>query len=1146
MANKKKTPRQIIEEFKLKYKNERLNGYRRNDPRVQKYFKELDSLLPTDKLSQKEKKEIESLKDEAVQFSKNWDRNNVVTLKNDAATLEKMSSVNKSSNSGKVLKSPEQKASIARDSIAKEVRRKEIAKAESEKKDKEKIEKERLVKIEKEKEAGRAYWRRKANKELADKNQKEQLEKDNLKNDLRAKAFGKSEDNKNEVAMNSANKYDPKKQHYDASNPTKGMHDSLVEFRSELERRFPELKYTSGFRDGDSGRHGSGEAWDIEPNKKVFDYLNGTTEGLKLMTKHGVGFLDESTPDKFTKNATGAHYHIGKDSKLAERAKTKYKEVVERERSTLKDQFVESLGIGLGATESNNRYNAQNPDSTAIGKFQFTEEWLDKPKHGIQQFAKDSKGVFKVPESMEDFKADPGLQDAYFKYYAKDILFPLAEKAFKGPNPANLSLVEVGALFHYKPPYTDQKGNRGAFEQVKTGKLDEATPTNMSVAKYLTGFNGSLKSNGVAPISNKLLSNADVITPDKNKNALEDFKKRTQALNDNQYISDDQREVKRGELFQEVVDAGNTELINEYLKSENEANKQKFEALQNLEKVFQGAEAKGRESLNKSGGYDVTHNEIQTQWGSGDAKKMLEDFPELNQFFNLESKGDKTRMVIKPSWKNAHSKNTVPNFEKELNNIFSEAYGKDAVKIKFENDRSTDVFSNTLRKIPLSIASSLPRQDAFKIENSSDVSEPKTVSLIDPQIYKPKVKERISEKDTASEAKAKEAAKTPEEKAVEETPVPVTDTTSADEYFTNRLEAYSVNKDKPTYGQTKGEVPIDAIMGLTLGLIGNKQAKDAKIPLRTEEVSQAMKSYMAELGERSKKGLPPEVMAKMTNQLAEAYQGGLENIANSSGGNRALVLGNQGALENAKSKGLTDISIADFEAKDRAFQAYGKALEYENDFNARRDIANHGIEYSEAMRTKMKGEALAEGGFAKMIDGIKYAKENGPGSANAMYKSYLMQNMFGHDPNMVDNGLGDTPGTKSFYDKQEMEYGQKQLNTIESDSKYQSLSTDKKGLVNEFIKNNKNQSDIDGFVDYMKNSTGLDTKGFSLDKMEDATKNKNFGLLFDRNSALTEQAPVEVNKSPDSDFIKPLFGTAEIVKEIPQGIEDYNSTYNIA
>ena len=41
----------------------------------------------------------------------------------------------------------------------------------------------------------------------------------------------------------------------------------------------------------------------------------------------------------------------------------------------------------------------------------------------------------------------------------------------------------------------------------------------------------------------------------------------------------------------------------------------------------------------------------------------------------------------------------------------------------------------------------------------------------------------------------------------------------------------------------------------------------------------------------------------MKNQLADAYQGGLANIVNASGGNAATVLGNLGQLEQAKTKG---------------------------------------------------------------------------------------------------------------------------------------------------------------------------------------------------------------------------------------------------
>ena len=56
---------------------------------------------------------------------------------------------------------------------------------------------------------------------------------------------------------------------------------------------------------------------------------------------------------------------------------------------------------------------------------------------------------------------------------------------------------------------------------------------------------------------------------------------------------------------------------------------------------------------------------------------------------------------------------------------------------------------------------------------------------------------------------------------------------------------------------------------MALGLIGDNMADKANIPLRTEEVSQAMKNYTAELAKRSKEGRAE--VRKRVNADKEAY-----------------------------------------------------------------------------------------------------------------------------------------------------------------------------------------------------------------------------------------------------------------------------------
>ena len=114
---------------------------------------------------------------------------------------------------------------------------------------------------------------------------------------------------------------------------THGLSDNTKSFYTELSTLFPELRVTSGKRDtspsGNFSHHHNGDALDIGPeHTDVYEYLNNTPEGLDLMNRHGLGILDETDPRNMKKtSATGAHFHIGKDSGLYANTKARYDQV---------------------------------------------------------------------------------------------------------------------------------------------------------------------------------------------------------------------------------------------------------------------------------------------------------------------------------------------------------------------------------------------------------------------------------------------------------------------------------------------------------------------------------------------------------------------------------------------------------------------------------------------------------------------------------------------------------------------------------------------------------------------------------------------------------------------------------------------------
>ena len=102
-----------------------------------------------------------------------------------------------------------------------------------------------------------------------------------------------------------------------------GLDNDLLGFHNELYKLFPNMVVTSGKRTGNGvgklgnkSRHNLGQAIDIKVNNDIKNFLL-SNDGVNLMKKYKVGFLDESDPKTMRKTkATGPHFHIGKDSTL--------------------------------------------------------------------------------------------------------------------------------------------------------------------------------------------------------------------------------------------------------------------------------------------------------------------------------------------------------------------------------------------------------------------------------------------------------------------------------------------------------------------------------------------------------------------------------------------------------------------------------------------------------------------------------------------------------------------------------------------------------------------------------------------------------------------------------------------------------------
>ena len=192
----------------------------------------------------------------------------------------------------------------------------------------------------------------------------------------------------------------------------------------------------------------------------------------------------------------------------------------------------------------------------------------------------------------------------------------------------------------------------------------------------------------------------------------------------------------------------------------------------------------------------------------------------------------------------------------------------------------------------------------------------------------------------------------------------------------------------------KKQLPLEALGQGALGLLGLASA-DNELPLRDEKVSEATMAFLAENRRLSKMGLPPELESQAKRQLQESTALGIENLKRASGGNRNAILANIGGLDANRAKGIAALNIADMQARDEAFARYGQTLQYIDNFNKERDVANHNIKLNEALTERAEGKALAGSAFSNMLNEIQYQRENGPGSANDMFMKQMQFELYG-------------------------------------------------------------------------------------------------------------------------------------------------------
>lgn len=327
----------------------------------------------------------------------------------------------------------------------------------------------------------------------------------------------------------------------------------------------------------------------------------------------------------------------------------------------------------------------------------------------------------------------------------------------------------------------------------------------------------------------------------------------------------------------------------------------------------------------------------------------------------------------------------------------------------------------------------------------------------------------------------------------------------------------------------KSHLPWDKIVQGAIGVALGKDMMEEELPMRDERINNAFLSYIHEQKRISDLGMNPSDEAAAKQHLADAYQMGIENLTRNASGNRALILGNSANLDNINAHALMQLSVEDAKMKEKAFAEYGKAMEYVNNFEQTRQIANNERKYQQALQKQAAGASVMAGAFKSMTDALD--SYNSPTSAENMYKIQNHVDMFGWSPLVNDDGEGTNWGSKSWYDKKRQDAENRYLDRDFLKNKFNSES---KEFQNDFLKKNKDLSRNEMFSELEK----------IYGKRQETKPTTITTIGEDNNIIKQEQQPSQATVPTNITVMQKADGTTQPVTPFVQKITEENALNN--
>jgi len=737
-------------------------------------------------------------------------------------------------------------------------------------------------------------------------------------------------------------------------------------------------------------------------------------------------------------------------------------------------KIIDNMKLSMPVAEAGPKgYQAMNDDTYAMGMYQFVPYWhLDD----MREFAKATDSIYidesqiptkaefeklraskdsaKVKAMLQPILDSTAFQDAFFDNYMVDVIDEAQIQYNKYGKKTGWSLEGFVALNHLE-------GIDGAKKRLKSSeKNPEVLNTIISETNPVTVNDYVSKhTNAIEKAGGKLnapeqfdLETGDALNPNREKE-YKTLKKRYDAITNNNEMSDEQKASALDNVYKDIKSIGFQDEFTKTLQEENEVDQKAFEDFKNaktaggvVHKMVQedmilrdGDRQRTVRESNKSYDQDDTYYIPVNR--HKDVHDLIDGLPPEEQ--------KKIKKALRLGTKNPSGKTRVgfgtsallkqegfKNFLKLADDEYLKIEGKN---LYFDPKIIRDKDGNIQR-------TNDGENIGYTINVKDDIKNIQTPDWKENKHYVPDFEKIKTNEQVREEAEAKVAKETEEETGVTTT---TEDTGEAkanvatgnlknlteeerlkyeNDYFSNFLQQETIDvPDSFEYDKRsfKKEIPFEAIGYGALGLIGSGEAK-TEDPLRDEKVSEAIINLAKTQKRISELGLKPEEEALMKKNINDNFRFGMDNLVRSSGGNRNLVQGGQNALNKNRLEGIANVSLADVQTRLEGLKQYGDTLQYIENFNTNRDIANHGIKLQNAREKRQAGQALAASGFTSMIEEFAYQKNNGPGSANHMKKQADLYELLGYVPGA--NIEAGKPGSYEYKRQQE-------LNIAESNKK---------------------------------------------------------------------------------------------------------------